>query len=56
MGNYKLLSDLESHTVFIYRESKRINVKNIYPVFKYFKIVLASKSKYSKQQPSKFRC
>ena len=40
MGNYKLLSDQESHTVFIYRESKRINVKNIYPVLKYFKIVL----------------
>ena len=56
MGNYKLLSDQESHTVFIYRESKRINVKNIYPVLKYFKIVLGSKSKYSKQQPSKFRC
>ena len=34
------------------RESKSINVKNTCFVFKYFKILLASKSRYSKQQDS----
>ena len=49
MGHQKLLSVLDTHTVFTHREGKRINVKNTCSVFKYFKTLVASKSQYSKQ-------
>ena len=44
MGLQKLLPGQDTHTVFTYRKVKRISVKNTCSVFKYFKILLASKS------------
>ena len=44
MGHQKLLPGQDTHTVFIHRKVKRISVKNTYSVFKYFKVLLTSKS------------